>query len=219
VEFLGRIDDQVKLRGYRVELGEISAMLREAPGVRDAVVLLREDTPGDPRLVGYVAGEGMPSTAQLRERLTARLPSHMVPAVLVALPALPLTPNGKVDRRALPAPDAAAAAGGPAKLPPRTGLEKQLAEIWRDVLELSAGSLGVEDDFFALGGHSILAIQVVARVREELGAELAIRGIFDHPTVAKLAAYLQASFPQLKVDELSDADVEALLLQQLATKS
>ncbi|MET8846329.1 amino acid adenylation domain-containing protein [Amycolatopsis sp. NPDC004625] len=184
VAFLGRLDHQVKLRGLRIELGEIEARLREQPGVTDAVVLVREDTPGDKRLVGYVVGDADPGV--LRTALKETLPDYMVPPSFVTLDALPLTPNGKLDRKALPAPVAARDAST-ALVEPSTPLEVLLAEIWRDVLKV--GELGVGDDFFDLGGHSMLATQVVARIAKA-GHQAGVMDLFQHRTIRELAVFL-----------------------------
>ncbi|WP_410613650.1 amino acid adenylation domain-containing protein [Amycolatopsis sp. lyj-109] len=184
VAFLGRLDHQVKLRGLRIELGEIEARLREQPGVADAVVLVREDTPGDKRLVGYVVGDADPGT--LRTALKETLPDYMVPPSFVTLDALPLTPNGKLDRNALPAPVAARDATT-ALVEPSTPLEVLLADIWRDVLKVE--ELGVGDDFFDLGGHSMLATQVVARIAKA-GHQAGVMDLFQHRTIRELAVFL-----------------------------
>ncbi|HSK80860.1 MAG TPA: amino acid adenylation domain-containing protein, partial [Thermoanaerobaculia bacterium] len=181
LEFLGRADGQVKVRGYRIETGEIEAALLAEAGVRQAAVVAREDTPGHPQLVAYVVGD-VPA-GELRRALRERLPDPMVPAVFMTLAALPLTPNGKLDRRALPVP-----AGPPAEdgyLAPRTPAEELVAGIWAEVLRVDRA--GVHDDFFALGGHSLLATQVVSRVRAALGVELPLRALFEAPTVAGLS--------------------------------
>ncbi|MGK5682605.1 amino acid adenylation domain-containing protein [Actinoplanes sp. URMC 104] len=180
LDVLGRVDHQVKLRGFRIELGEVEAVLAAAPGVTRAVAVVREDRPGDRRLVAYVVGP----VDGLRERAAAELPDYMVPSAIVALDALPTTPNGKLDRGALPAPSTADAAPETA----RTPTEELLAGIFADVLGVP--SVGRRDDFFALGGHSLLAARVAARVRTLLGADLALRDVFDAPTVAALAARL-----------------------------
>ncbi|MGW2348910.1 non-ribosomal peptide synthase/polyketide synthase [Actinacidiphila glaucinigra] len=187
LDYLGRTDDQVKIRGFRVELGEIESVLTAGPGVSAAAVLVREDTPGVPRLVAYVvpAPGHEPDPAALRARVAAALPDHMVPAAFVALGALPRTVNGKLDRAALPAPDLSAAVGG--RLP-RTPREELLAEQFAAVLGLER--VGVDDDFFVLGGHSLLAMRLISRVRTALGAEVTLRAVFDAPTVAGLAALL-----------------------------
>ncbi|WP_329570737.1 non-ribosomal peptide synthetase [Kitasatospora sp. NBC_01266] len=182
--FLGRADSQVKVRGFRIELGEVEAAIDALPGVAQAVVLLHEAAVGDRRLVAYVVSSTQ-SAAGLREQLGRTLPDYMVPSAFVVLDALPLMPNGKVDRRALPEPDFAAAATGRA---PRTEREALLAEIFAELLGLP--SVGIDDDFFTLGGHSLLATRLVSRVRAALGVELAIRDLFEAPTVAGLAERL-----------------------------
>jgi amino acid adenylation domain-containing protein len=185
IEYLGRLDDQVKVRGFRVELGEIEAALRQAPGVADCAVVVREDETGDRRLVAYLAG-GV-ETGALRDRLRRSLPEYMVPAAFVAVDALPLSPNGKVDRKALPAPPAAA---GAVYVEPRTPAEALVAGAWARVLRLER--VGARDDFFALGGHSLLGTRVVSRLREVFGVEVPLRELFDHSTVAGLAARVEA---------------------------
>ncbi len=192
IEFVGRRDGQVKLRGHRIELAEIEIALRAQPGVRNAVVLLREDEPGDRRLVGYIVatpGE-TPKTDVVQQLLRASLPEHMVPAVIVSLDALPLTPNGKIDRLRLPAP-----AGERPDLtqhyePPRTEMEETLVRIWGDVLRVDR--VGIHDNFFALGGHSLSATQVVARLRDALGVDVPLRPLFESPTIARLAPVIDA---------------------------
>ncbi len=185
LEFLGRIDHQVKIRGYRVELGEIEAALLRHPEIREAAVLAREG-----RLVGSVAlRPGSECDAEaLRGFLARSLPDVMVPAAWIFLDALPLTPNGKVDRKALARLEPAAFTLS-AMVAPRSPVEATVAGIWAEVLGL--GAVGVEDDFFALGGHSLLASRVATRVREALGTDLGVRGIFDYPTVAAFAAWVE----------------------------
>ncbi|HEX8274758.1 MAG TPA: amino acid adenylation domain-containing protein [Longimicrobiaceae bacterium] len=189
LEYLGRTDQQVKVRGFRVEPGEVEAALARLPGVRDAAVAAREDEAGAVRLVAYVVPEveGAPGADELRAGIRAVLPEYMVPSGWVLLDRLPLTPGGKLDRRALPAPAAAPAAG---HVPPRTATEAALAGVFADVLR--AGRVGAADDFFALGGHSLLATRVVARVRDALGVELPLRALFEAPMVAALAERLDA---------------------------
>ncbi|WP_069170191.1 non-ribosomal peptide synthetase [Streptomyces griseus] len=186
IEYVGRVDTQVKLRGYRIEPGEIENTLLADPAVRAACVLVREDTSGDRRLVAYVVGAPgtRPDDAALARRVGRALPAYMVPSAFVGLDALPLNANGKTDRRALPAPRATAAAGRA----PRTAYEEVLAGLFADVLGVAA--VGTDDNFFALGGHSLLATRLTGRVRAALGAELDLRTLFDHPTVASLAAVL-----------------------------
>ncbi|HEX6371116.1 MAG TPA: amino acid adenylation domain-containing protein [Longimicrobium sp.] len=180
LEYLGRLDAQVKVRGFRIEPGEIEAALRRHAGVVDCAVIARDDAPGDRRLVAYVAGAA--DADALRAHLRRTLPEYMVPAAFVAVDALPLTPNGKLDRRALPAPEYAAHEAFAA---PRTPAEEVLAGIWAEVLRTDR--VGVNDNFFALGGHSLLATRVASRIRAVLGAEVPLRVLFERPTVAQLA--------------------------------
>ncbi len=189
LECLGRIDNQVKLRGYRIELGEIEAVLQEEPGVRQCVALVREDTPGDQRLVANCvpdAGVGV-DPARLRERGRARLPAYMVPSAFVALEALPLTPNGKVDRRALLALKPEPPAGPARRTAPRNAAEAQIAQVWQAVLGLE--ELDVDTNFFDLGGHSLLLAQVRARLQGDFPG-VSIIELFQDPTVAALAQHL-----------------------------
>ncbi|HEV7519399.1 MAG TPA: amino acid adenylation domain-containing protein, partial [Thermoanaerobaculia bacterium] len=186
LDFLGRLDHQVKLRGLRIELGEIESVLGQYPEVREAAVLVREDRPGDRRLVGYVAPSGV-ETAALREFLRERLPEYMVPVALVVLESLPITANGKVDRRALPAPESEMEGSFAA---PRSPLEALLVALWQEVLERER--VGVHDSFFELGGHSLLATRLASRLRGVLGREVGLRLIFDAPTVAELAERLSS---------------------------
>ncbi|MEM8932313.1 MAG: amino acid adenylation domain-containing protein, partial [Acidobacteriota bacterium] len=187
VDILGRIDHQVKLRGFRIEPGEIEAALARHPEIAATFVMVREDRPGDRQLVAYATSSSSetPEPSALRAFLADNLPSFMVPAVVVVLDALPINPNGKVDRKALPAPELGESTEHVA---PRDATEAALAEIWADVLGIDAPS--VTADFFELGGHSLLATRVAARVRERLGRELPIRSIFDQPTIAELAPRL-----------------------------
>ncbi|MFE4355605.1 non-ribosomal peptide synthase/polyketide synthase [Kitasatospora sp. NPDC056800] len=188
LEFLGRLDRQVKVRGFRIEPGEIEAALRAHPAVDQAVVVVREDEPGHTRLVGYATPadpELPPDPAALRTALAAALPAHVVPAAVVVLPAFPLTPQLKIDQRALPAPARQGAAGG---LAPRTERERALAAVWAEVLGLDA--VGAEDDFFDLGGDSVLAARTLARITERLGVRLTLRDVFTARTVAALAPLL-----------------------------
>jgi len=187
IEFLGRADHQVKIRGFRIELGEIEAALSQHSAVREAVVMDREDAPGEKRLVAYVVAD---STAdELRHFLKDKLPEHMVPAVVVLLDALPLMPNGKVDRRALPAPDRSRPELEKAFVAPRDDLELQLAHIWEEVLGVRP--VGVRDNFFELGGHSLLAVRLFALIEKRLGKKLPLTAIFQGATVEHLAAVLR----------------------------
>ena len=187
IDLLGRLDHQVKVRGFRIELGEIETILARHPGVREAVVVAREDVPGDAHLVAYlVAGQHQaPSVTELRSFLEQKLPDYMVPSVLVWLDALPLTANGKVDRRALPAPEQTRPELDGDFIAPRTPEEKLLAGIWAEVLGVER--VGIHDNFFELGGNSLSATRVIARLPEELQSRLPLRRIFEAPTIARLA--------------------------------
>ncbi|MCA1681690.1 MAG: condensation domain-containing protein, partial [Actinobacteria bacterium] len=188
LEFLGRVDEQVKVRGFRIEPGEIETLLRRHPEVAEAVVIAREDQPGVKRLVGYVvAAEEVVDPGELRAHLAGVLPDYMVPSAFVTLDELPLSPNGKLDRKALPAPDFSIAVGG-GYVAPRTATEQILADIWAQVLGVDR--VGVQDNFFGLGGDSILSIQVISRVRAALGVEVSLRSLFTTPTVAGLAGVI-----------------------------
>ncbi len=190
IECLGRVDEQVKIRGFRIEPGEIQAILLQYPGVRDALVVAADAGRGERRLVAYVAAAELDALqpADLRAHLAARLPDYMVPGAFVVLAGFPLTPNGKVDRRALPAP---AWDAGRVYAAPRTPAEEMLADIWAEVLGVER--VGVHDGFFELGGHSLLATRVIARVRQAFGAEVPLRALFEHPTVAGLALRVQSA--------------------------
>ncbi len=186
LEFLGRIDTQVKYRGYRIELAEIEACLCRLDRVQEAVVLLREDTKGSPRLVAYVVARApAPSDVELRGALGQELPGYMVPSAFMALDALPLTPHGKVDRRALPAPNAARAGRDSGFVAPRNDSERQVAQIWSTVLEVER--VGAHDNFFDLGGHSLLLMTVIGEIRKQMGVRLT-PGELVLPTVAQVAA-------------------------------
>jgi amino acid adenylation domain-containing protein len=199
--FRGRVDYQVKVRGFRIELGEIESVLREHPAVDDAVCTVHEDTIGTQRIVAYVgARDGALEPAALRRHLAARLPEYMVPSLFTVLSALPHRPNGKVDREALPAPESARPELGSAFVAPKTPLEEGLALIFCEVLGLER--VGVHDNFFELGGHSLLATQAVTRVRDTFGVELPLRGLFESPTVAGLAALL--AHDEVGVDALEE---------------
>lgn len=191
LDYLGRIDDQVKVRGFRVETGEVQAAVARHPAVAEAVVVARRDHSGDTALVGYVTGRdaGPPDAGELRRYLAGRVPPYLVPSAFVVLDALPLTPNGKVDRDRLPPPPAKTAGGARA---PEAGTEARIASVWAQVLGLDPAAVGADADFFDLGGHSLLAAQAVARIREELGTETPLRAIFESPTVSALAAAVDA---------------------------
>ncbi len=189
--FLGRLDDQVKLRGFRIEPDEVTAVLREHPAVRDAAVVVRDDA-GGPRLVAYAVGDE-PRPEPLVAYLAARLPAYLVPSAVVALDELPLTPSGKVDRAALPTPDRSSAGITTHRVAPRSATETTLAALVGELLGL--GEVGVTDDFFALGGHSLLAGRLVARIRAELGREVPLSAFHRAPTVEALAELVDAGEP------------------------
>ncbi|MBA2674789.1 amino acid adenylation domain-containing protein, partial [Ramlibacter sp.] len=205
IQFLGRNDFQVKIRGFRIELGEIEACLALIAGVREAAVLAREDVPGDKRLVAYVVAEAGADVqaGALRAQLCGVLPEYMVPAAFVLLDALPLTPNGKLDRRALPAPGALAFAQR-AYEPPEGETETTLAAIWCELLQLPR--VGRHDDFFALGGHSLMAVRLVSRVRHEVGIELPLNALFERPQLQGLAdAILDAQLASFAAEDVEEA--------------
>jgi len=191
LEFIGRIDHQVKLRGFRIELGEIEAVIAQHPLVTSVVVVLRADTPEEKRLVAYlvVRSENASLIDELRELIRMKLPEYMVPSAFVVLDQLPLTPNSKVDRRALPPPDITTGHRSAKYLAPRNALERQLVRIWEDVLGTSP--IGVTDNFFDLGGHSILAVRLAMQIQKQLGHSLPLSTLFENGDIARLAARLE----------------------------
>jgi acyl carrier protein len=204
----------IKLRGFRIEAGEIENALRAHAGVRDAVVIAREDVPGDQRLVAYVIAHAAPPTPdELREHLRPVLPEYMIPSAFVPLAALPLTGNGKLDRAALPAPAAAPRA---TEAEPRTDVEATIAAIWAELLGVD--DVELDQDFFSAGGHSLLLTQLAVRVRQALGVELPLRTLFDSPSVRGVAATIEeelARADQLlaEIEAMSPEEVEALLAE------
>jgi acyl-coenzyme A synthetase/AMP-(fatty) acid ligase/acyl carrier protein len=205
LEFLGRIDHQVKVRGLRIELGEIEALLEAQAGIRQAVVLAREDTAHDQRLVAYVVPEGeAPAEQDLDRALRRRLPDYMVPGTWVFLGELPLTPTGKVDRHALPRPQARRSLGSEAAAP-RTPDEERLAAAFAEVLGMER--VGIHDSFFHLGGHSLLATQVLSRLRDLFGIELSLQQLFETPTVAGLAPRIHLQ----RLDRVEDEELSRML--------
>jgi amino acid adenylation domain-containing protein len=222
IEFVGRVDQQVKLRGFRIELGEIETVLGQHPGVREAVVVAREDAPGGKRLIAYlVAREELPpATSELRDYLKGTLPEYMVPSSFIVLDALPLTATGKVDRNALPVPEQVRPELAHDYVAPRTAVEQVLCGVFSEVLQIDP--VGVRDSFFELGGHSLLATQVASRVRLAFQVELPLRRLFEAPTVEGLAAAVLNECGErervehtaellLKLSTLSDEDAGKLL--------
>jgi hypothetical protein len=200
IEYLGRVDDQIKIRGFRIEPGEIESMLRQHPSVREAVAILREDQPGDKRLVAYAATPPpAPTAAELRSFLQSRLPDYMLPAAIVVLDKLPLTRNGKIDRRALPA------SGQPQTdeefIPPRTKLERTVAGMWQELLRVE--KVGLHDNFFEMGGHSLMLVQLHYQLQAALERDVPITTLFQYPTISALTKHLTASpvIPQRKLQE------------------
>jgi amino acid adenylation domain-containing protein len=188
LEYLGRIDDQVKIRGFRIELGEIESKLSQCPSVREAVVVAREQTPGDKRLVAYITPKDTaPNVGELQEFLKAALPEYMVPSAFVILDRLPLSPNGKVDRKALPAPTATEPSPGNSPIPPGNDLEQTIATIWRDILKKP--HIGLDQNFFEAGGDSIRLASAHARLQELLGRQFPVTDLFTHTTIRSLARH------------------------------
>lgn len=227
--FVGRVDGQVKLRGFRIESGEIETRLLQHPAIQAASVLLRKDRPGDKRLVAYLVGrsksdEAEPvTTRELRQHLQAQLPEYMVPSAFVWLDMLPLTPNGKIDRRALPAPQWGQAEALPQEQEPQTPIEIVLAEIWKEVLGVE--HISWEANFFELGGHSLLATQLISRVRGRFQIDLPLKSLFEAPTLDGMATALlkhegrsgQAEAVArlyIKISAMSAEEMEILLTQR-----
>ena len=208
--FLGRVDEQIKIRGHRIEPAEVVAALDAHPAVRESVVVAPEATPGDKRLVAYVvlAPGARPTEGMLKEFLAGRLPDYMMPATFVALPSLPLSTNGKVDRAALPSPDATTSLRDDEVVAPRTPVEARVADLLAALLGVDR--VGVFDNFFMLGGHSLLGTQLIARVDEAFAVELDLRTLFDSPTVAGLSAEIERRVVE-KLESMQEEEAERLL--------
>ncbi|HEX5723930.1 MAG TPA: amino acid adenylation domain-containing protein [Longimicrobiaceae bacterium] len=209
LDYLGRLDHQVKVRGHRVETGEIEATLAEHPAVQEAAVAAREDAPGEVRLVAYVvasAGHAAPPAPELRAFLKERLPDYMVPALYVVLDRLPLSPNGKVDRMALPDPSQATEAPRGERAEPRSVLERAIARVWEEVLGITG--VGMDDNFFEIGGHSLLVARLQERLREALGRELSVVDLFLYPTVRAQAEHLEAAAGGTRPDPTAGESAE-----------
>lgn len=220
LEYCGRSDQQVKIRGYRIELGEISAVLAQHPQVQECVVVAREDMPGEKRLVAYVTGTLIPDRSALQQFLKERLPAYMVPAFFVAVPQLPITTSGKINVRALPAPDQEDLESQRAQVVPRNAVEEVLVSIWQGILGRT--QISIEDNFFEIGGHSLLTTQLMARIDQVFSVSLPLRLLFETPTIANLAALLLQDEQEceqrlltaqlfLKVAQLSEEEIDALL--------
>jgi amino acid adenylation domain-containing protein len=228
IEFLGRVDDQVKIRGFRIELGEIEAILKKVSTIRDVIVTVREDKPGEKRLVAYWEPvsdtEVAPGSQDLRQLLREKLPEFMIPSAFIALEALPRTPIGKIDRRALPAPATDSLQPTETYVAPRNPVEELLANLWATTL--SVQRVGIHDNFFNLGGHSLMATQIVSRVREQFQVELPLRRLFESPTVASLALAIAekqaeqhdaADLDEMlsELEDLSEEEVRQLLNEEI----
>lgn len=190
IEFLGRTDEQVKSRGFRIEIGEIEAVLSQHPEVKETAIAVREDVPGDKRLVAYVVArqQSTPTTSDLRRFLSEKLPPYMIPAVFMQIAALPLTPSGKVDRRSLPAPSVRPELEV-ADAMPQTEVEQAIATVWQQVLNID--KVGIHDNFFEIGGHSLLMLKVNSQLREIFKTDLSIVEMFRYPTINSLVNYFE----------------------------
>lgn len=207
IEYIGRIDNQVKIRGFRIELGEIEVVLNQQKFIDESVVIVREDEPGDKRLVAYIVtkSETLNST-EIRSLLKEKLPEYMIPSVFVQLEKLPLTPNGKIDRRTLPEPDAFSYQEEGTFVAPITLTQEKLAAIWNKVLQLE--KVGINSNFFELGGHSLLATQVISLIRDSFEIELPLRYLFEAPTVKELSDIIDSMLwvkPGLQTSDSSDS--------------
>jgi acyl-coenzyme A synthetase/AMP-(fatty) acid ligase/acyl carrier protein len=225
IEFLGRIDHQVKIRGHRVELGEVEAVLGEHPAVSEVVILAKEDLSNEKRLVAYIVlhPEQTVTVSELREFLKKKLPDHMIPAAYVPLNELPLTANRKLDRQALPAPEPGRPQMEQAFVAPRTAAEMVMARIWSDLLNVE--QVGIHDNFFELGGHSLLATQVISQVRSTFQVEIPLRRLFERPTVASLLDEVASAWGGMAIveevagtlgliEQLSDEEASEMLAEQ-----
>jgi len=220
IEFIGRADTQVKVRGYRVEPGEIEAVLNGHRSIKQSVVVASENGGGGKRLIGYVVGEGELKNLELKQYVRERLPEYMVPETILTLKEMPLAANGKIDRKRLPSADASDRGREQEYLGPRTPVEEILVEIFQEELKLDR--VGIHDNFFEIGGHSLLAIRVISQVRNTFDVEIGVKRIFEEPTVARLAEALTAQEPKpgqmekialilKKLDNMTDEEAGAEL--------
>jgi len=208
LQYLGRLDSQVKLRGFRIELEEIASVLRQHPQISNALVLAESSSTGEQRLVSYVVGEPAPTQRELRSYLQERLPEYMIPSRMVLVQEIPLLPNGKVDRRALEAAHGEQWEPGERRhVGPRNPAEEKLVWIWEQVLGVN--NVGVEDNFFELGGHSLLATQLISRIRDEFKIDLPLRSVFASPTPADMARVIEAAIIE-ELEAITEAEVPAL---------
>ena len=207
IQFLGRLDSQVKIRGFRVELGEIEMLVTQHPAVKTVAVMVREDRPGDKKLVAYIVPKDIRSytSGEVRDFLKQRLPDYMIPAAFVSIDTLPMTPSGKVNLRALPPPETSGLEK--AYVPPRSPLEVELTEIWADILNLQ--KIGIHDNFFEIGGHSLLATQVMARITSAFQQDVPLQHIFEHPTIAQLAEYIETIRWLARASSETSGEIEA----------
>ena len=219
LEFLGRVDHQVKIRGFRIELGEIETVLSQHPQVRQAIVSLREDEPGNQRLVAYAVPDSDRSASlaanDLQSFLRQRLPEYMMPSAFVLLKSLPLTANGKIDRRSLPVPDCLRQNYAAAYVAPQTEIERAIATIWQEMLHLDR--VGIHDNFFDLGGHSLLIVQLYSKLQGVFNRTISITDIFKYPTINSLAKYLnqdQNLQPAFDEESQDRADLRRQLIKQ-----
>jgi acyl-CoA synthetase (AMP-forming)/AMP-acid ligase II len=205
VEFMRRLDYQVKVRGFRIELEEIESVLSRHEGVREALVAAYESAPGEKHLIAYIvpSQSAPPSVQELQQLIREHLPAYMLPAAFIILEAFPLSPNGKIDRKALPAPDLETLAPANTYVEPSTPLEETLVGIWEEVL--GRKRIGVFDNFFEVGGHSLLATQIVARVRKNLDVEFSLRSLFETPTIAEMAVTIE----EMMLQEIDDTAAAA----------
>jgi len=206
IEFLGRIDDQIKIRGYRIEPNEIVNVLNKFDGIRGSAVVAQESCSGDSRLIAYVVSspESKTNFKELRAFLSARLPDYMIPANFVRLDSLPVNSNGKVDRASLPAPSALNSLQDDVQVLPTSSVERAVAEILSGLLKVE--QIGANANFFMIGGHSLLGTQLIARVRDTFGVDLALRNLFDNPTVAGIAK---------EIERLIHANIDSMTEEEL----
>ena len=203
IEFLGRIDHQVKIRGYRIELGEIEMALGLHPSLREAVVIVREDSPGDQRLVAYIVPtQQAPPVGEIRDYLRQRLPEYMVPNDMVILERMPLTPNGKIDRRQLPRPSQTATLQAAEYVAPSEGLQQIIASIWQDTLKVD--NVSIKDNFFDLGGHSLLIVRVHQLLKAKIDKPISLTDLYRFPTIKSLTEFLTLDEVDASLKQSSD---------------